>query len=73
MAGFGCLPRAYAGRTVGYNVRKGQHYAQVFGSFQNRDDGASDKATDAGGARCVAIVIARTAEHSRMSGGRASA
>lgn len=35
---------AFAGRFLGYNVRKGNKYVQVFGSMTN-NDAANDKAT----------------------------
>jgi hypothetical protein len=35
---------AFAGRFMGYNVRKGQKYVKVFGPLTN-DDAANDKAT----------------------------
>ncbi len=36
---------AFVGRTVGYNIRKGGRYVQVFGSLLNENDAANDTAT----------------------------
>ena len=35
---------AYVGRAIGYNVRKGKKYIQIFGALTNQD-AANEKAT----------------------------